>query len=39
MGLMRIAYNIFVGNLKGKHHSEGLSVDGKIILQRILGKQ
>jgi hypothetical protein len=25
-------------NLKGKDHSEGLGVDGKIILERFLGK-
>jgi hypothetical protein len=26
-------------NLKGRHHSEDLGVDGKIILEWILGKQ
>jgi hypothetical protein len=36
MGEMRNAYNILVGNLKGRDHSEE---DGKIILECILGKE
>jgi hypothetical protein len=35
---MSDAYNIFVENLKGKEHLEDLGVDGKVILQWILGK-
>jgi hypothetical protein len=37
MGEMRIAYKILVG--KGREHSEDLGIDGKIILELILGKQ
>jgi hypothetical protein len=32
------AYNILVGEPKGRDHSEVLGVDGKIILECILGK-
>jgi hypothetical protein len=35
---MRNAYKIFVGKLEGKRNSEELCVDGKIILEWILGK-
>jgi hypothetical protein len=38
MGEMRNAYTILVENLKGRDHSEDLGVDGKIILEWILGK-
>jgi hypothetical protein len=34
MGEIRNAYNILIGNLKGKSHSEDLGVDGKMILKR-----
>jgi hypothetical protein len=36
---MRNVYKRFVGTLKGRHHSEDLYVNGKIILNWILGKQ
>jgi hypothetical protein len=32
------AYKISVGRLKVRYHSEHLGVDGKIILEWILGK-
>jgi len=35
---MRNAYKILVGKPKGKRHSEEVGVDGKIILEWILGK-
>jgi hypothetical protein len=35
---MRNAYNILVGNPEGKDHSEDLGVDGRIILDCVLGK-
>jgi hypothetical protein len=35
---MRNAYNILVGNLKGRDQMEDLDVEGKIILEWILGK-
>jgi len=38
MGKMRYAYNILIGKLKGKHHSENLGVYEKIILEWILWK-
>jgi hypothetical protein len=38
MGEIRNAYSILV-NPKGRGHSEDLGVDGKIILEWILGKQ
>jgi len=30
---MRNAYNILVGKLKGKRHSEGPVIDGKMLLE------
>jgi hypothetical protein len=38
MGDMRNAYKILVGNLKGIDHLEYIGVDGRIILEWILGK-
>jgi hypothetical protein len=38
MGEMRNVYKIFVGNLNRRDHTEDLSVDVRIILERILGK-
>jgi len=38
MGEVKNAYNIVVRRPKGKNHSEDLGVDGKIILEWILGK-
>jgi len=38
MGEMRNAYKTLVGNLKGGDDSKNLGVDGKIILEWILGK-
>jgi hypothetical protein len=38
MGEMRNAYNILVGKLEGKSYLEDVDVDGKIILECILGK-
>jgi hypothetical protein len=38
MGEMKNAYSNLVANLRGKNHSEDLDVDGRIILERILGK-
>jgi hypothetical protein len=38
MGRTRNAYNIVVGNLKGRDHVEGLGVDGRIISEWILWK-
>jgi hypothetical protein len=37
MGEVRNAYNILVGKSEEKNHSEDLGVDGKIILEWILG--
>jgi hypothetical protein len=37
MGEMRNAYRILVGKPKGKSHVEDLGIDGKIILERMLG--
>jgi hypothetical protein len=37
MGQMRNAYSIFVEELERKRHSEDLGVDGRIILEWILG--
>jgi hypothetical protein len=34
---IRNTYKIFVGKLEGKDNSEDLGVDGKIILDLILG--
>jgi hypothetical protein len=33
------AYSILVANLKGRDHLEDVGVDGRIILERILGKK
>jgi hypothetical protein len=38
MGEMRNAHNILVGNMKGRDHLEYVGVDGRIILEWILGK-
>jgi hypothetical protein len=38
MGEMRNAYKIWLENLKGRDHLEDLGVDGRIILEWILGK-
>jgi hypothetical protein len=35
---MKSAYKIWSENLNGRHHSEDLGVDGRIILEWILGK-
>jgi hypothetical protein len=32
------AYSIWLENLKGRNHSEDLSIDGRIILEWIFGK-
>jgi hypothetical protein len=37
-GKMRNAYNILVGDLKGRDHVEILGIHGRIILEWILGK-
>jgi hypothetical protein len=39
MGDMRNTYKILVRKSEGENHSEELDVDGKIILEWILGKQ
>jgi hypothetical protein len=39
MGGMRNAFGILVGKLKERDHSEDLGVDGKLILEWILGKR
>jgi hypothetical protein len=36
--VIRNVYNILVENLNGRYHLEDLSVNGKIILEWILGK-
>jgi hypothetical protein len=38
MGEMRSAYSILVGKPEGRDHLEDIFVDGKIILEWILGK-
>jgi hypothetical protein len=38
MGEMRNSYKVLVVNMKEIDHSEELGVDGKIILEYILGK-
>jgi hypothetical protein len=35
---MRYAYNVLVGKHEGKNHLEDLDVDGRIMLEWILGK-
>jgi hypothetical protein len=35
MGEMRNAYEILVGNSKGKRHLEDLGIDGKILFEWI----
>jgi hypothetical protein len=35
---IRNIYNIFVEKMKGRDHLKDLGVDGRIILERILGK-
>jgi hypothetical protein len=37
-GRYESAYNILVEKMKGRGHSEELGVDGRIILEQILGK-
>jgi hypothetical protein len=37
MGEMRNWYKILVGKPKEKRHSKDLVVDGKIVLERVLG--
>jgi hypothetical protein len=39
MGELRNTYKFLVGKHKGRDYSEDLSVDGRIILDWILGKQ
>jgi hypothetical protein len=39
MGEVKNAYSISLQNLKGRDHFEDLGVDGKKILEWILGKQ
>jgi hypothetical protein len=34
-GGIRIAYTVFVGNLKGKYHLEHLGLNGRIALKQI----
>jgi hypothetical protein len=38
MAEMRNKYKTLVGNPKGRDHSKDLGVDGRIILERVLGK-
>jgi hypothetical protein len=38
MGEMKNVYKISIGNLKGEDRSEDVGVDGKIILEWMLGK-
>jgi len=38
IGGMRNAYNFWPGNLKRRQHVEDLGIDGRIILEWILGK-
>jgi hypothetical protein len=35
---MRNAYSILIGKPEGRHHLKDLGVDGKIILEWILGE-
>jgi hypothetical protein len=39
MGDITNAYNIVIGILKGRDHLDNITVDGRIILERILGKR
>jgi hypothetical protein len=39
MGEMKNAYIILVENVKGRVHLEDLDIDGKILLEWILGKK
>jgi hypothetical protein len=39
MAEIRNAYNIFVGNLRVRDHLEDVGVDGKVILEWILGNR
>jgi hypothetical protein len=32
------AYNVWLGNLNGRDHSDDIETDGRIILEWILGK-
>jgi hypothetical protein len=38
MGNMRNEYIVWLENLKGRNHLEDLGIDGKIILEWMLGK-
>jgi len=38
MGKMKNAYKILIGKPEVKKHSEDLGVDGKVMLEWILGK-
>jgi hypothetical protein len=38
MGEMRNAFKVLIRKPKGRDHSEDLGIDGKIILEWILGK-
>jgi hypothetical protein len=38
MGVMRDLYKLRLENPKGRYHTEDLRVDGRIILEWILGK-
>jgi hypothetical protein len=35
---LRNSYKIFIGKPEGENHSEDLDIDGRIILEWILGK-
>jgi hypothetical protein len=36
---LKNSYSILIGNLKGKDHLKDITVDGRIIVKRILRKQ
>jgi hypothetical protein len=38
IGEMRNAYKVLVSKSEGKNHSKNVGLDGRIILERILGK-
>jgi len=38
IGNMRNAYNILIGKLKGRCHTEDLAIDGRIVLECMLDK-